>query len=310
MSSMYKGKLTKIERANIRQAIRDGVSVRATAAALALPYGQVRGYVEWENKQELEPVDDGRKKVLFFDIETAPLLSFIWHPMNNYIPNVMQAADTFMLTWAAKWWGHEEVISDRLSSEEALEQNDSRIVRSLADLVAEADIIVAHNGDRFDMPRLNARLMALRQKPVGPYQTIDTFKLAKRNFNLPYYKLDYIAEFLGLGKKIKTDFDLWKDVYHGVESAIAEMLEYNIHDTVLLEQVFVEMIPYVTRLTRLFRATKRDEVKCAYCGGVEFQKRGVYETQASTFQKYQCKTCGKYARARISEKKRLAYHPL
>ncbi len=309
---MYQGKLTEDQQRFVRENLEAGESVRGAADSLGYPYGQVRGYAEHLAKQDTPLPDDGRKKVLFFDIETAPLLSFIWHPITNYVSHIQQAADTFMLTWAAKWWGQDNMLADSLSGKEALAQNDSRIVRSLADLVAEADIVVAHNGDKFDMPRLNARLLAMRQTPMGPYQTIDTLKLAKRNFNLPYYKLDYIAEFLGLGKKIKTDFDLWIDVYHGDEAAISEMLEYNINDVVLLEQVFEAMIPYVTRLTRLFRATMPNEVKCAYCGHDQFTKRGEdwYETQASTFQKYQCKKCGKYARARVSEKNRLAYHPL
>ena len=309
MSSMYKGNLTEEDRAAIDLYLEDGQSVRFAAKDYGLPYGQVRGYVEWKNNQT-PTVEDGRLKVLFFDIETAPLLSFIWHPITNYVPNVMQDTDTFMLTWAAKWWGSEELIADSLSRDEVIHQQDDRIVRSLADLVAEADIVVAHNGDKFDMPRLNSRLLALRQEPMGPYQTIDTLKLAKRNFNLPYYKLDYLAEFLGLGKKIKTDFDLWRDVYQGDEEAMSEMLEYNIYDVVLLEEVFLEMIPYVTRLTRLFDATKDLEVKCAFCGHTKFEQRGYYRTQASTFKKMKCMGCGKYARTRTAEKKRLAYHPL
>ncbi len=309
MYSMYKGKLSEKNRERIDTQLALDFSVRAVANLLELPYGQVRGYVEWKNNQA-PTVEDGKLKVLFFDIETAPLLSYIWHPITNYVSHVQQAADTFMLTWAAKWWEGEDVIANSLSSEEALAQDDSRIVAGLADLMAEADIVVAHNGDRFDMPRLNARLMSMRQEPLGPYQTIDTLKLAKQNFNLPYYKLDYIAEFLGLGKKYKTEFELWIDVYHGDEAAISEMLDYNIRDTVLLEEVFVEMIPYVTRLTRLFDATTDMEIKCAFCGHTKFEQRGYYRTQASTFKKMKCMGCGKYARTRTAEKKRLAYHPL
>lgn len=238
-------------------------------------------------------------KVLFFDIETAPLLARIWHPAQRWVSPEQMAHDSFMLTWAAKWLDGKKVMSDRLTSTEAREQNDSRIVQSLADLVREADIIVAHNINGFDLPRLNSRVAMNKQEPLGPKQTIDTLTLSRKHFGFAYNKLDWLAEQFGVGKKIDTDMELWNRAYMGEVKALKEMERYNKHDVVLLEGIFHYMKPYVQRLTRLFDADHEDQWLCTYCGseGVNnFQRRGYYRTQISTFPKVQCKVCKKYGR--------------
>lgn len=246
-------------------------------------------------------------KILFFDIETAPRLAHVWRAYADYVPHGQMVHDTFLLTWAAKWGHGKKIMSARLTEHEARDQDDERIVTELADLVREADIVVAHNIDKFDLRVLNARVMVLGLEPLGPTQTIDTLKLSKRHFDLSYNKLDYLAEALGLGRKIKTDFDLWLDAYHGRNDGLDKMLRYNKKDVELLEKVFEHMKPYVNRLTRLFDGEGH---VCPYCGSDELQKRGFYRTQASTFQRYQCTNCEKYSRARTSQKAKFDVHPL
>lgn len=313
MSSMYyKGKLHETVRVDVRQRLEDGQSVRSTAKELDLPYGQVRGYAEYLAKQEsaAAPAPDGALKVLFFDIETAPLLAHIWTAYTKYVPSIMMVHDSFLLTWAAKWMGSDGVIADSLSGKEATAQEDERIVLSLADLIREADVIVAHNVDHFDLPMFNNRLLLNGLEPLGPTQTIDTLKLAKKNFRLSHNKLDYLAKELGIGRKIKTDFDLWLDAYHGDEDAISEMLDYNAYDVILLEQIFEYMRPYVRQLTRLFDTIVDGESTCPNCGESNWMQRGYYRTQANTFKKWQCNGCGRYARSRASVKKRNKVYPL
>ena len=316
MSSMhaYRGKLTEDERNHVDILLHDDWSVRNAARSLELPYGQVRGYVEWQqatDEQETAEKDAGALSVLFFDIETAPLLAHVWRAYTEFVPSIMMVHDSFMLTWSAKWMGRDEMISASLTGQEARLQTDERIVVLLADLIREADVIVAHNVDGFDLPMFNSRLLMLGLEALGPTQTIDTLKLAKKNFRLSHNKLDYLAEQLGLGRKIKTDFDLWLDAYHGDEDAIREMLTYNQHDVTLLEAVFHRITPYVSRLTRLFDPQGFKTTACGHCGHDSWQSRGYYRTQASTFRKIQCNNCGRYSRLRTSEKsQRSAVHPL
>lgn len=252
-------------------------------------------------------------KILLFDIETAPLLSYVWTAKTEYVPYKQMIHDSFMLTWSAKWYGEKEMYGDLLTSKEARKQNDTRIVHTLSDMIRSADVVIAHNVDRFDIPMLNNRLLILGIEPLGPVRTLDTLKLSKQNFRLAYNKLDYLAEVLGLPGKIDTTFELWENAYHGDEDALNEMYTYNQQDVVVLEQVFDRLKPYVRGLPRLFDADFDGQMICLYCGGKHFQRRGFYRTQASNFIKYKCqnKKCGRFSRAKATEKdKRASVHPL
>lgn len=249
-------------------------------------------------------------RILLYDLETAPLLAYVWQPREDYIPHERMIHDSFLLTWSAKWYGEKKVMTGVLTSAEARKQDDSRIVKALADLMREADVIVAHNAKNFDIPMFNNRLLKLRLPPLGPVSVVDTLAIAKKNFRLAYNKLDYLAGLLFNDHKIKTEFKLWEECYHGDPSALAAMSRYNVQDVKLLEKVFDALLPYAKGLTRLSDPSGPKDFACPTCGGTKLQKRGFYRTQASTFQRYECTDCGRYSRARTAEKRKFAVHPL
>lgn len=251
--------------------------------------------------------EPNKLKVLYFDIETAPINVLIWHVFGDYAGQDQILHDSFLLTWAAKWDGESKVLSDRLTKQEVLAKDDARIVESLARLLREADVVVAHNGDKFDIPIVNKRLMLNELDPLPPFNTIDTLKLAKRNFRMEMNKLDFIAERLGLGRKIKTEFMLWRDAYEGNVAALKEMERYNKQDVVLLEQVLDRMKPYVRRLTRLFDGPG---FSCPWCGSMKLQRRGKHRSQVTTWQRWHCMECKKYSRSKVILEKRHPLHPL
>lgn len=240
-------------------------------------------------------------RVLFFDLETAPLLAHIWSPYDDYVTHDRLVKPGFLLTWSAQWRGQTKIQTGCVTGREAIDQDDSRIVIELAELIREADIVVAHNVDKFDVPVFNTRLLAHRLDPLGPVKTIDTLTIAKRAFRLPYNKLDYLADFLFDDKKIKTDFDLWKRCYHGDEKALAEMLRYNRKDVVLLARVFEELIPYAKNLPRLRHLTSED--RCPTCGSANLTSRGYHHTPTAEYRKLRCDDCGRYCRIRAAEKR-------
>lgn len=249
-----------------------------------------------------------KHKMLFFDLETAPTLAYVWSPAEGYVNAERMIKDFFILSWAAKWADGTKILGDVLTGREARAQSDGRIVRNLAKLVREADVVVAHNINKFDIPKLNTRAMLLGQAPLGPVRTIDTLILARQNHALAYNNLNYLARVLGLGEKVKTDFKLWAECYHGDEKALAKMHVYNKHDVTLLEAVYGGIRPTVRNLPRLVDGGSG----CPSCGSALLTKRGFYRTNASTFQRYQCSDCARYSRARKADKTRgnSDYHPL
>ena len=147
-------------------------------------------------------------KLLFLDLETAPLLAYIWRPNQEFIPYHAMVQDSFLLSWSAKW-EDSDVVGMSLTGAEARAQDDERIVLALAKLLRQADIVVAHNATSFDIPMFNSRLLLLGLEPMGRVKTIDTLRLARQNFNLSHNNLDYLASLLGVGAKIETNLQLW-----------------------------------------------------------------------------------------------------
>jgi uncharacterized protein YprB with RNaseH-like and TPR domain len=220
--------------------------------------------------------------------------------------------ESFILCWSASWLGSDKILSGRLTPAEAVGQEDIRIVEDLADLIREADVLVAHNIDGFDLPRLNSRLLLNGLEPIGPKRTIDTLKLARKHLALAYNKLDYLAEKLFGDHKLKTDFQLWKDCYYGNEKALAKMLRYNRKDVVLLKAVYDFLLPYVQGTPKLATPEYDGQHACPHCGalGDKLTKRGFYHTNVSSFQQYHCSNCGKYSRDRKAVKARFDVAPL
>jgi uncharacterized protein YprB with RNaseH-like and TPR domain len=249
----------------------------------------------------------GRQKVLFWDIETSPTLAFIFSARTEYVSHDKITHETFLISWAAKWAGEKKVYGDVLSSGEALAQDDARIVHTLCELIREADVIVAHNGDRFDVQMLQNRLLLMGLEPLPPLRTIDTLKLVKSNFRLMSNKLDHLSNVLGFGRKIRTDFELWENCYRGRAEALKEMHKYNKHDVVLLEQVYDSIRPYVKGLPRLFDGVG---AICPHCGSDHLQRRGLHRTNAGQFQRFQCQACLKWSRSRKSEKGKSDFVPV
>lgn len=243
-------------------------------------------------------------KVLVWDIETAPGTAYYWRPLVRFIPHHMVQNPPFMICWSAKWLGEKQIMSDFATPAEIADKDDARICASIAKLIREADIIVAHNGDQFDLPFLRGRIYANNQEPLGPTDTIDTKKMAAKDFDLSHNNLDAIAKLRDFGSKDKTDFSWWTDILAGSTTRMKEMVKYNRKDVKILEDVFESMRPHVTRLKRLYDIAE-GVAACQHCGSTHVQKRGTKKarTHASTFQVYQCQNadCMRYFRLKTKD---------
>ncbi len=233
-----------------------------------------------------------RLRLLFYDIETLPMLAYIWRLKTEYVqPGMLEVDDTIMVSWSAKWSDETKVRSQVLTSAEAKAQEDGRIVAGLASLLRKADYAIAHNGDRFDLPTVNGRLLLNKLEPLGMVQTIDTLKIARQSFNLASNRLDFLARKLDFDGKIPVSFDVWRRCVLGETKALREMRTYNKHDSVLLEHVFHALAPYAKRLPRLVDATEWRQEMCPYCGSDRRKKSGLYRTNVNTFRKFRCGEC-------------------
>ena len=157
-------------------------------------------------------------------------------------------------------------------------------------MLDEADIIIAHNGDRFDLRKLKARFLANNIMPPMPYKTVDTLKVARKEFALSSNKQDYITKLLGVQKKLDTDFQLWIDCMNGDTEALKRMERYNKHDVIGLEQMYLKLRPYITSHPNI--AIMMEENVCSSCGSDSLTSVGkYYYTGSSKYELYYCGGC-------------------
>ena len=229
-----------------------------------------------------------KPKILIFDIETSPNVGYFWstgHKINVGPENIAEERQVICIGY--KWLGHRTVHSLEWGTKRSTTR-DKKLLRDFSKIYAKADMVVAHNGDNFDIKWLKTRIMFHDLDPLPPVHQCDTLKEFRKNFRLNSNRLDYVAKFLGGDGKSPMTFDDWKKVMAGDEAALTKMVKYCKKDVQLLEDVYL-------RTRRHFKdhgimGSYNREV-CPQCEGTP-HKNGIYRTRTGRYQKYKCNHCG------------------
>lgn len=234
-------------------------------------------------------------KVLFLDIETAPMLGYIWSIWEQNVPLNMLKADWHLLSWSAKWLGDSKIFyQDQRNAKNV--SDDKKLLEGIWKLLDEADVIVTQNGKSFDQKKLNTRFILNGMGPPSPFKHIDTKRIATKHFAFTSNKLEYMSDKLCTTKKNNhakfPGFKLWEECLKGNKEAWKEMELYNKSDVITLEELYNKMQPWDNTVAFHLYA-EADEVFCN-CGGTTFQKRGHAHTKTGQFQRYQCQDCGSW----------------
>lgn len=254
-----------------------------------------------EDVPENKKIESSLPRILILDIETAPIKAFVWNlwKQNVYLDQII--SDWFIITWAAKWLLEEEILSNKLTSEEILREDDSRIVSNLWKVLNEADIVIAHNGERFDIPKIKARFLVHGLPPTTFYQQIDTKKVAKKEFGFSSNKLEGLARTFGIEGKSDTDFTLWSSCLSGNPEALNYMEFYNKQDVKVLEEVYLIMRPYIKGHPNYNLYIDSEEPVCPHCGSSHLVFAGFYYfTPTGKYRNIRCVDCGALSRERHS----------
>jgi hypothetical protein len=231
---------------------------------------------------------------LYFDIESAPNIGFFWKSgfkLQIGPQNIIKERAIICICY--KWEEEKEAHFLTWDSK----QSDKKMLQQFAKVLNSADEIIGHNGDRFDLPWVRTRCLKYGIEMYPKYITIDTLKIARSKFNFNSNKLDYIAGYLGIGHKIKTDFNLWTDiVLHKDKKAMDAMVKYCKMDVILLEKVFKALSSHIDPKTHYGVVFGQDRGSCPECGSDELVVNNR-RTSASGLVKIQfrCKNCGKFS---------------
>lgn len=232
-------------------------------------------------------------RVLVLDIETKYLLLEGWQMFNQNFSVDQIAEDWSILSYSAKWLGKDEVIYSDVT-----EKTEDDILQELHHLLDYADFVIAHNGKRFDLKKIRARMITRGFQPYSPVRIIDTLEIAKTEFAFTSNKLLYLTRLL-CKKTQKSDHGkfaghmLWKEFLKGNPEAIETMRNYNIIDVVSLQELYFIMAPWSSKLPN-FDIYEDNIVNS------DWEEYGFTYTNLAKYQQYRHKVTGQFRRGRTN----------
>ena len=286
--------------------LKSGVSNRQVAKTL---FGndtfesRIRTFLEREDvKKELSlETSSNDLKILYFDIETSPELSYTWRRFKENISDiqVLKYSHILSIAWA---FNDGDVESSRLSVNEVKDGDDLTTLVNFLQAYSKADAICSFNGKKFDSKIIKTRMLFHGLPALKPKPHIDLFQEAKKHFRFPSNSMNNISKYLGYSilKQETGGFQLWKDCldvdnYEVSDKALDDMEIYNQHDIIVTRNLYKKMQGWVTG-TNLgaivnHKNPEKHTLRCK-CGSDDiFLEDGFHYTQQNGFQLYRCGSC-------------------
>lgn len=276
-------------------------SWREIAKRLGMSKSTVSDYLrKYIRQQDVYKKPEKKKgpRILIYDIETAPMLSYCFGLFNQNIGLNQIHKDWHLLSWAAKWLGEDTIYYEDQRNAENLE-DDSQILKGIWKLLDEADIVITQNGVKFDNKKLASRFVMNGMPPPSPYRNIDTLQIAKKCFGFTSNKLAYMTE--RLCKKYKKidhgempGFELWKQCMAKNPRAFELMESYNIYDILSLEELYHIIAPYSTNLP-IFEVYEDEVVERG-----DWVQEGYVYTNLAKYERFRNTETGQYRRGHVN----------
>ena len=231
-------------------------------------------------------------KILIYDLEVTPTLGWTYGLYKTNVIKVEQNPSIMSISW--RWYGENITKHESLATIPRKRGTDANLalVKLIHSLFDEADVVVAHNANRFDNKVATASFLRYNLAPPSPYKTIDTLAVARNVARFNSNSLNSLGELFGLGSKTKiTHGDLWYDCLTGSGKAWKQLKEYNNQDVDLLYAIYERLRPYINNHPNLGDITQVDGV-CPKCGSSNLERRGFSMRRNGKVQRFQCKSCG------------------
>ena len=234
-----------------------------------------------------------KRRRLYFDIEVSPNIGLFWeagYKKNIDYQSIIKERAIICICW--KWEDDKQVEFAHWDSK----QNDKSLLEKFIKVANEADELIGHNGIKFDLAWIRTRCLFHSIEMFPNYKSIDTLQVSRSKFKFNSNRLNYIAQFLGIGQKIKTDYNLWKDiVLHKDKKSLEKMIKYCQMDVVLLEKVYKKLSVHIAPLTHFGVRFGGDRGSCPECGSDDLHIK-AHRITATGLRKiqYKCMTCEKY----------------
>lgn len=235
--------------------------------------------------------------ILYFDIETLPMLVFAWELGKQEIgyKNIYKERQVACIGYA---WNDDpaQILAlnyDQYDLHQRDNDADKSMIEQFVTMSSEADLIVGHNVKSFDVAVLRSRIIKHRLPDFVPFLIDDTY-MSLRDVGFSSHKLDYMTGYLGLKQKSDHPYEMWIQVVTKVPGALDKMTTYCKDDVDNTRQLYNVLRPYFK--SSLNRSVwQGDPNICPNCGAKDtLIHRGFRYTLSGKYMRYECKACHTY----------------
>jgi DNA polymerase elongation subunit (family B) len=234
-------------------------------------------------------------RILYFDIEVVGMevKTYTLYPKNGIAPSRI-VKDWAIISYAAYFEGEEDHFYSLYQRFAQDKRDDRQLIEGLHELMLQADIVVGHNSDRFDIKKFNTKAAKWGLMPIQEFISYDTLKIVKKYFSLSSNSLAFAAAYFQL-ENANSDHGkfpgdkLWHECMCGNMDAWAECEKYNIQDVRVTQELFKFLATFDSRIN--FQPFFQRPT-CT-CGSQTFYKDKKVFKKSGMFQGIRCTECHK-----------------
>lgn len=306
---MIDSKITHQDYLEYGMLIAEGYSQRKACETLDIPRSTMQDYIKrlGESKSPKQVKAEAkvakRARIFVIDIETSCSIAAAFGRRKIFLSqdHIIREGGKLLC------FGYREVGTSKtylvgMTPEEAIADDDSRIVAEIWELFEQADAIVAHNAAKFDFPMIKARVIGNGMPPLPTVKVIDTLTMARKNFRFPANSLDALAAYLGVArKKDAGGISTWIRYSEGDKEAIEHMHTYCIHDVDMLYEVYLKLRAFGhvgSDFNAVHYIDEQTGLSCNVCAAKVYKTGRIVYTAVSKFEEVRCSSCGNVSRTR------------
>jgi len=229
----------------------------ALCAIAGIQYETAR---HWRSDSEVPTVENGSveqppRSTLTTEelLETKPSVNLDFVTFDIETSN-LKADFSVLMSAVIKPFGKEPIVfrGDDYPEWKNQRADDSGLVKDIAKELKKHAIVITHYGQRFDIPFLRAKMVKYGLEPLPQMFGIDSWRIAKNNFQVSSRRLQNLVRFFDIGEKEGVDGALWMEAaYNGDRKAMDAIVEHNIQDVLVLEKLACLTFSYLRSIPKL-----------------------------------------------------------
>jgi DNA polymerase elongation subunit (family B) len=250
-----------------------------------------------------------KPKILYLDVENSQMVvefpTYSLYNIDKIHPKYIKH-DWFITCAAWGWLDNERQKVTKIESSKVSDfpkaykkdfRDDYGVIKKVHEAMSQADLIIGHNSDAFDLKKLNYRFIKHGLAPLEPRPTVDTLKAARKYAKASSNSLYYLAKEFGVPMKV----DLPQGVMHaadaGCKKSLDKLSKYNRGDIISGAALYFKLLPFIKNhpnINKIMGKTVDIQAikECGSCGSKHVIKNGFRASPSGRRQRYICLSCG------------------